>query len=326
MKKHFYYIFALLLAVNVAGTFAQEAAKPAEEKPKVRYKLIGKYPLNIANVYKMTEKVDVKRTLPDGNVKKYSRELTYYFTLVAPNAPVKGFVTLLGTVDSLIYKFKDDAGEISYNSQDEEAWPPLKYQDYEQSSVLLGKDFEMTYSPYGEITEFGGESLFEKRASLADPRTGPQDSLRKFIWLNALGNDMLEFYFDVQKNVLPDVAASADTTWKAPFYWQTEGYRLIDTVDVTFEKATSREFVIKGTATNLRGIRAMMHPYLVPLAVEPESGEGVGSYTLTLNPQGGVLRGVGDFNINGSYKLKNDIVKEEIRSNVEWELLDMYRW
>jgi hypothetical protein len=138
------------------GNSGDDSKKEEVQKfiPKVIY-----HP-NAYRLYKLTEITNVHRVYSDSTTKDFKREVTYFMTLTIFDKPENGFQNLKIVIDSMIYKFSEENKVIKFNSQSEEM-KPIRLKDLEATTVPLNRQFDMTYSPYGEVAKIESQDIEE---------------------------------------------------------------------------------------------------------------------------------------------------------------------
>lgn len=301
---------------------AQGAEKPHEPM----YKILAKFPVNVSNKYVFKEESKITRIYSNGTSKDYRRELVYHFSLRAPSAVNKeGFQLIEATVDSLEYKFTSPDTTIYFNDQRDDLRPP-KLDDYNNKMVVLGLDFQMTYSPYQEVAKFGGEMLLEKRNYLTDPKTAPQDELNKATWVNGLEDESLLNYFDVVKGITPMHRVDIDSSWDKAFIVDLEGGRFIDSVTFTLTNFNIQNYTIKGISKGFTPKEKLVRLFGLSQLIDYTNAEGSSEYTIKMHPKGSVTEINAKYNAILTYQVANDYIQQKVETNRTWTLEKMYNW
>ncbi len=311
--------FGFLLGSSL---LAQDAMK--SENQKLTFMVKSIYPVNVSHVYKMTEKTKVIRRFSDSTVKEYNRDMTVFLSLYAPSAPDNGFNTLIISVDSLIYKYSDEKNTAVFNSQDDNSRPP-KVSDYDSKGLILGKSFELTYSPYGEIAKITGEDLKEKRSLVNDPATGIKDTIRRFNWNFGLSDGHLAFIGDLQKQVLPLKRIDTSDVWPAMFNYEIEGVHFSDTVNVKMKDYNTDVYNLVATMNKVKLPKGAYSFNGFDRFINLTDGTVSGTYTINVNPKGFIKYAEGNFESIMHLEYHGEMIEQKVTSTVSWELGKMYR-
>lgn len=291
-----------------------------------KYKIFSSFPVNVTHKYDFTENTTVKRTYSDSSQIEYSKIVVYHMSLMAPNAPKDGFQPLEISIDSLKYKFKDDKYDIDYNSQSNVDVPPFNVFDYEKTSVLLGKEYEFDYNPYYEIIDVKGDRLAEQLYRLNDPKKGMRDPLRKYVWLDQLSNEHLEFASDLRKGLFPPFRAQMDTTWKTTSYLELEGIALTDSLEMTLTDFDIKNFTIVGKSFDIKTIDKDVVLHTIKDRSQVLSADGNIDYLLKVSPRGNINYLQIDIDLNVKLKNVNEIYNQHYITTYTWELDKMLKY
>ena len=318
-----FFFAGLLVSSNLINAFSQDEAKKGDGPPQ--YLLTWGIPATITNVYKMTETTNVWRQFSDSTVKQYKREYTYYFSLKAPNPTDKGFLTIEVSTDSLFYKFTEGTAVYEFDSQADNPGA-VNFEDLKAISVPLGKNFDMIFSPYGDVAEVKGEKLDWFRNYVTEQGKGYLDSASNFLWLDGISKERLQYICDVKKILLPKEPVFKDSTWVSPFGFQLESINFSDTVKAKITQIIEGYKTIVVKSDNLKSVPGNTRFYGIKGQLLPvENATGRGTFTISLTPKGTIRRAEGDFSVELTSKVRRDVFKERITTNVVWELVTQFK-
>jgi len=312
---------------------AQSTSEPKEkgqaktkEKPKKRgdepkYLVRNKYPFDVFHIYRMNEKTEVKRTFGDGTEKTYSRDVTYYFTLRSPDLPKEGFVRINILIDSILYEFKSGDKIVRHNTQ-EDKMPPVDFPDYVYYFILISKQFDLTYSPYGDVASVGGELLESLRYDYAKI----SDTARRDYYLRRLSDFDLSYIVDMTKHVLPTVPMETDTIWYSNFEIELEGLKFSGKGNNRLLQANGQKAIIECQTDTLRTNEKIKMLYDVNSEATIDSAYAIAKYTLDVKGDGAMdySKAVIDGFMKG--RVGNQPFTQQIKRTVIWDLKERYKY
>lgn len=318
-------IIFLLLSLSFA--YSQEKGGSGKnEDDAVKYTLKSSFPVNVQHVYELIDTSKFVRQFSDSTKKTYTRILKYYFSVWAPSSPNKEKIQEVSvSVDSLEYKLITADGEIFYNSQADDLRPP-KIDDYLNSMIPLGLEFDLVYSPYQEAGDIAGSVYKSKVAMLQDPKTTPSDSIYAFIWNDRMSKSALTNSFDIVKAFYPLNKIAVDSSWIKNISYEIEGASIIDSVKFTLKSFNIKTFIIEGTTLKAKSIendKAILPSIRNILNIKDI--DGVSTYYLRLQPKGTLEELRINSNFNVFYQLKDEVIAQKINSSRTWKLLGMYK-
>jgi hypothetical protein len=317
----------IIIFMPLFNVFSQE--KSVENKntsDPITYTIKAKFPVNILHVYTYTDSTKIIRIFSDSTKQEFHRVIKYYFTLRAPDTIDKdGFTTVIASVDSLVYSFKNKDTSYYYNTQSENIRPP-KSNDYLLNMVPLGLDFEMTYSPYQEVAKVWSEILDNKRKYVTDPSTAPSDSDIKFIWNDRLSDIPLLSCFDIVKGILPNMKTYIDSTWNDEIVLDIEGAAIKDSVMFKLSSFNIKNYIIDGTVKSINYNNKFTRLFDIGTLAEVISINGKGDYKIKVQPRGTITELLINHDLNVQYKIQNDILTQKIITKKQWKLEGMYSW
>lgn len=311
---------SMLLSQNEITTKGQ---KDEVEIPKFLIK--PKYPENLAFVYKRTTDTKLTQLLSDSTKRTFQRILDIYFTFYTPGKPVDGFTEFRVSIDSLVYRYIVGTDTIYYNSQDDEAVPPFKLQDFDANSLLLGKEFTFNYSAYWDVGKIGGMRLEQVRRYINDPIDGIDDTLRKYFWNYRLSDQYLASFVDILKKYMPNKPLDTTQIRNIPFFIDIEETQYFDTAKVKFLGLKDNQYILKGTMNNLKNVRPRTRIPGFQVLVDLVHVEGKGEYTVLITPQGRVDGSYGHFNIEMLLRDRNELIYQKIEEKLSYQLLKNYK-
>ncbi|MBI5325646.1 MAG: hypothetical protein HZB41_10340 [Ignavibacteriae bacterium] len=321
-------VFALFTYTNFADDTRKglDNENKKEEVEKFKPKVI--YHTNAYRVYKYTETTNVKRIYSDSSTKEFKRVLTYFMTITIFNKPENGFETLKIVIDSMLYKLTDADKVYEFNSQADQI-KPVKLKDLEAMSVPLNRQFEMTYSPYGEVAKIESPDIEEVidyiKSEDAKFGTNSKDELKNLIWFDGLSDNRLKHITDLQKIVFQQVPMAKDSIWHSPFTIEIDGKDFIDTVDSKIVEYNNGNITIESKTKNLKAIPKDSYFFGVTKPAHIDSVKGEGFYIFQINPRGIISKVDAEFTIDSECKVRFEPFKESVQSKLSWEYLGQFK-
>jgi hypothetical protein len=310
----------LLFSANLNILKCQTQFK-SEDENAVKIRVSPKYQGGIKYHYKMTENTDVTRILSDSSVIKYNRTVEYYFSQFVMDPPQTDFVKISVSIDSILYKFNEGNGDVLYNSQDE-AQKNVNHPDVAVITVPMGRTFELTYTPYGEIADISGKDLDELRDYVSNQGKKLLDTVDKFIWIDGISNEHLAHLTDVRKILLPPKMISPDSIWLSPFEIQIDGITFLDTLPVKVVKYSGGIFEMNSESKTLKNKNTRAKIYGINKFIQIDSCNGSGKYKIKVGPRGNLGYSSAIFNVELYSHLAKSYFKESITSKYEWTLIN----
>lgn len=323
MKKAF--LIILILCAGYGFTFSQDA-KVGEKRARevMKYLPIFKVPQSVYLIYKCVDSTTVERIMSDDSKISYTRYLTMYFTMSQPNAAKEGFSTVEVTVDSAKYLYTEGKKTVYFDSQDEKV-AGINYEDLKAFTVPLGKYYDMTYSPYGDVAKIEGEKLDQYFDYLKKNSSGIVDSVERCIWWEGASKSRLEHVTDVKKILLPFEPIELDSVWQTPVHFQVDGINFIDTLKA---KITSVQggFSIYGISTDLKTDHASYRfNGLKGVVLSPGITTGTGNMTLNISSRGTIRKTELNYTMNMVVPVHSDRFTQTIKTKIVWELMAQYK-
>lgn len=319
-------ILALLSVLILFSANIYSQSERTQKAGEPMYKILVRFPVNVSKKYVYKENSKITRVFSNNAKQEFNRELTYHFSLRSPSPVDKdGFQLIEVSVDSLEYKFTNKDTTIYFNDQRDDLRPP-KFDDYQNKMVPLGLDFQMTISPYQEIAKVDGEMLINKRNYLTDPKTAPEDELNKATWINGLSDESLLNYFDVIKGFPPQHKIDIDSSWNKAIPCEIEGGRFIDSVQFTLTNFNIQSYTFKGISTNMIPKESLVRLFGLSQLIDFTNVEGTSEYTIKMHPRGSINQIDANYNVELTYQVANDFIKQKVEVTKSWFLEKMYNW
>lgn len=323
MKSMKFVRLALLLAaLTVLATPWSRAQQMTATPPGREYKLQTLYRASIAQNYEFVEQTSVERVYRDSTKATYSRTANYFITIRCIEA-LDGISKVVVNLDSLIYKFTADGKDVTYDSQKDIT--PKNFADLNGYIGPLNRSYELTYSPYGEVTAVAGEQIDFWRDYL-EQNSADLDTLIYTIWMQSLSKENLLHLGDLQKRTIPGLRKAVDSTWKHQLTMRVDG--AIYSGDVRSRLASYEgglyHVITQDTLTATPG--QFVHAYNVPQLATVMDGSVVINNTVLLSTAGTI----NDFTsvIKGKMLLQagREPFQQNTTTTFQWKLLGQYQW
>ncbi len=311
-----------IVLLGVALSVTMHAQQQGAQPPQREYRLQALYRAGIAQNYEVVEQTTVERTHSDGSKRTYERKVLMQMTVRAIES-LDGIAKIVVNIDSLNYVFRSDGLEISYDSQKDIV---LKnFADLNNYIGPLNRPFELTVSPYGEVTKIEGEQIAFWRDYL-DENAADLDTVVYAIWRHSLDRENLLQYGDVQKRIIPGVKRGVDSTWKHQFQSRIDG--------IIFEgKVTSRLAAYEGGRFTLitkdsvpARKNALTHVYGIPSLSTVQGGYATVDNTLQLTTNGTIDELTTISKALVTARVSNETFTHAITSSTHWKLTGQYQW
>lgn len=318
----------VILIITPILLFGQQKGLPeGQATSSEKFRLSYKFGLNIFHNYIFSEESKIIRTdLKTKKEKTFNRKVQVFITLRQNTLPENGFNTVKVSFDSLRYELvTDDGKRYYYNSQDDEAVSPYSTNEFYNYTILLGKEYYMTYSPYNEVVKIFGEMLDTLRNKINHPEDGIKDPELKFVWDRLFQPSYQKLIPDLSKNLIPEYVVSKTDVWKRFFDIFVDGVVLSDTAEVKLIEFSPKEYVISAELKNLRGTKAKNNVYGISELVDIDNVKGNGSMKMTVLPRGVIKES--EFDAKFEYEFEYDEVpyKQIVETKYFWNLDKMYR-
>ncbi len=317
-----------ILLITPLFLFGQQKGLPeGQATSSEKFRLSYKFGLNIFHNYVFTEESKIIRTdLKTNKERTFNRKAQVFVTLRQNSLPENGFNTVKVSFDSIRYELvTDDGTRYYYNSQDDEAVSPYSTNEFYNYSILLGKEFEMTYSPYNEVVKIFGEMLDTLRVRINHPDDGIKDPELKFVWDRIFQPSYQKLIPDLAKNLIPDFLVSKTDVWKRFFDIFIDGVVLADTAEVKLVDFSPKEYVIQAESKNLKGKNSKNNVYGISELVDVYNIQGNGTMKMVVLPRGVIKES--EFEAKLEYEFEYDEVpyKQSVHTKYFWQLEKMFR-
>lgn len=314
---------ALALAVLAAAAAPWCSAQQATSAPPAReYKLQALYRASIAQSYEFVEQTTVERTYRDSTKATYARTATFFVTVRCIEA-LDGVSKVVVNLDSLIYKFTSDGKDVTYDSQKDIT--PKNFADLNGYIGPLNRSFELTYSPYGEVTSLSGEQIDFWRDYL-EQNSADLDTLTYTIWMQSLSKENLLQVGDLQKRTIPGLRKAVDSTWKHQLAMRVDGTLYSGSVRSRLAAYEGGLYNIITQDTLAATPGQLVHAYNVPQVATVLDGSVLVNNTILLSSAGTI----NDFTsvIKGKLRLKagREPFEQSTTTTYQWKLVGQYQW
>lgn len=300
----------------------KEGKKSKDEPVTYRFKL--RYQKGISQQWKYTEVTDVKRTFSDSSTLSFQRNIIYYFTIRCIDLPSEGFEKINIIIDSLDYSFNDGKKVYKFNSQADDDGD-INFEDLKANSIALSREFDLTYSPYGEIAKIEGEQLNHYINYIKENENKGIDTALIVLWLKGLSQEALTHYADVKKILFPPGPITIDSVWKSPFQITVNGINYYDTVTTKIIGQKKISYIFQSESNHLRSYPQKAILYSIRQPVNVDSSAGKGTYTIQLHSRGFIEKAEANFEISSNISFRREYFTEEIKTKIIWELLNQYK-
>jgi len=324
MKKISILIALCLFVFITVANSQEEAVKGKKQGDIPLYGLLVTYKAGTFFTQKVVEITNVHRIYPDETVKDYSREITYYITTKVPSSPDDGFQTLLVTVDSLVYKFKEGESVFEFNTTDM-VGNALTFKDLNYKTVSLGREFELVYSPYGEVADIKSDEISETINYVNEKGEGYLTDVQKYFWINGLSKEHLGYLSDIKKILLPEEKIAVDSIWYSPVSLELNGYNFYDTLALKITNYNAGTYTLEGESLSIKPYDKESFTYNVSDLVKVSGVTGKGKFKVMLKAMGRVESTESEYDVNAKIKVGEQFIVEQIKSNVKWQFLNLFK-
>ncbi|MCX6141278.1 MAG: DUF6263 family protein [Candidatus Kapabacteria bacterium] len=314
-------LFAFALcAVSMAGMVVaqQSGTAPAGRE----YRLQALYRSGIAQNYEVVEQTTVERTHSDSSQKTYERKVTYFVTVRCIES-LDGIAKLVVNIDSLIYAFKAKGEQITYDSQKDIT--PKNFADLNNYIGPLNRTFELTVSPYGEVTKISGDQVEYWRDYLQQ-NSADLDTVVYSIWMQSLDRENLLQYGDLQKRVIPGLRKAVDSTWNHNLTLRIDGVVFDGKVTSRFASYAGGLYSLITKDTIPVRKKQVVHIYGIPYLSTVNDGGAIVDNTLTLSASGTINEVTTVTNAWFRAKILNEAFMHRITTTTQWKLTGQYQW
>jgi Family of unknown function (DUF6263) len=308
-----------MLFVIVAGATAQKAGQTTSAGRE--YRLQALYRAGVAQSYTITENTVATRTHSDSSTKTYSRDVTYYTTIRCIESN-EGQATIVVNLDSLTYRFSSTDKTVEYDSQKDIT--PKNFADLNNYIGPLNRPFEMSVTPYGEVTTLKGEQVEFWRDYLTENKND-LDSVIYMIWMQSLDRENLLQYGDLQKRTIPGRRFAVDSSWKHRMQLRLDGVVFADTVSTTFKEYSGGLYKIVCTDT-MSAAPQPIHVYGIPYISNLQEGKAVLDHTVELSSTGTINEVTSKVASWFRASVLNEIFTQNVTTTTSWKLTGQFQW
>lgn len=317
------FITLFSLATNL---FAQEkAVKGQAEKQDevVTFGIRVKHPVNTFSTFILKENTNIHRVYSDSSTDDYSRQVNYYYTAKIEDSPKDGFQTIIFVVDSLNYLFKDGDKVLDYNSVDMSG-NASRFKDLNMRTPILGREFNLIYSPYGEVSKIDGDDIQELKDYINENKSYMKP-IDLYMWNNAVSFERLSYLADNKKIELPKGKIAIDSIWYSPIAIELNGYSFVDTAAMKISQYNTGKFLLEGTMKNIAPVNKDEYMYNVSKLIKIDKSVATGKIQLELTARGKLIRTAINYRAVVHAKTGEDYVNEIIDSSIEWKKINTFK-
>ncbi len=303
--------------------FAQNA--PSQREEVRQYKIQYDFQERVIFSYKMTCSTTIERTNSDNTKQTFNREVVVFLNYYRPSSLINGFAEVRTIFDSVTYRYDDGKTQYKWSSAGDDKFPECD--DFMNVFFALpGKYYFTTISPYFEVAKIESERLDEMRKDIEKI----ENPFYKATWEKVSSDDNLNFYSDMNKNVIRAGRFAIDSTWKMKFTIPIEGIRFTcDTADVKFYLYDGKNFNIKAEMPtmypNSNDSACVIGITNVMLKMDSTSNSK-GFWDIAVSPRGMINKVIGNFETNANYIIKNAKISDKITTNIKYEFLNTLRY
>jgi hypothetical protein len=324
-------VFSCLIIIAFSSNFnlfSQTNSAPNDENYTddgvLQYRIQYNFAERVIFVYKMTYSTEIVRTFSDSTTQNFKRDMDVYLSYWRPSGLVEGFAEIRTGLDSILYNFTDGKQNVKWFSNGNDDLPSIP--DFDVVFPIMGRSYTTTISPYFDVAKIEGKILQEGRESIENM---PDTTLKK-IWKKAVADENLNFYSDMNKNVLQNGRFAIDSTWKMRFTMPIEGIRYTcDTAKVQFYLYDSKNFHVKAEMpymyANVEDSASVIGLNRDILPVDSTSF-ATGFWDISVSPRGMLNSAEGEFTTKTKSKYRQMEFTDEIKTKIKYEFVDSYRW
>lgn len=317
-------IVAYLICTNIV--LGQEKGASQETQLPPAYMLKANFRTQIYYNYVLNDTTKVKRVYADSSIKEFQRIISYFMTIMQPDPPKDGFSKVEISIDSIHYKFIE--GENVYQFYNIETASPsvFKFEDFLTYNVPMSMQYDLTYSPYGEVAKIEGERLTEKRNYVEMLKNSIPDTIWYYNWTDGLSDLRLKYIGDVIKLIYPINPVYRDSIWFSPIELQVDGIHLIDTVELKVSGFWNNKYNIVGKFTSPKVRWKRTKFYAIPNLLLPyKLLNANGKLEQTLSAAG--LAQELKIQLNLKLQVGTPLIFEEnLTKNLHWIMVNSYRF
>ncbi len=306
------YLTVVLAAVFFMNTSAQSAPKDSTELVTM-YSPEYLLRTNYYDIYSIDETSDVVRTFEDGTEETYTREVTYFIRHLIKNSPDEGFQKIKISIDSMRYKLTDGSKSYEFNSQADDY--PSKYtREFQMYSALLGAEYVITYSPYGDLAKLE-TAVLDKSAKEIHESNLP--IMKKFYLLSGMTQHRSEYLSDLKKLALPNGEVAEDSVWECSMNFHLSSVAWTGKAKVHVSDYNVGNMTIRADLDSLETNQANCGFYDVSKLAVINKSKASGHYEIVLTPRGALHRADGEFDIEIEASVNDLKIKEKIKTKLQ---------
>lgn len=323
-----------LFAVNIT---AQEQTKQPEKKNKVEQNEKGekisppvlnsvKLIYQPGHVYHYTyiDSTKVLRTYSDSSRLEYTRYIKYYLKQRAYKEAKSGDLEVETNIDSTDYKFTSGEYTLEYNSKNRKM--QLQFPDLLASIHPENRTFVTRYSSNWEVSDIFSPDLEYWRDYVVKYGEG-QDTMVKFIFLNALSLTNLAQIADFQKGALPNGRVAKDSVWIKPYTMKIDGIDCKDNEAKShIVSVDSKETVVETTLSTISATPQTMRLYNINLFANILGAMGSGKQTLHITRRGVCTESKSTFDVVLKAQVNKEVFTEKVKSGYTWTFISEYEY
>lgn len=312
--------------IGACCAFAQTAGSedPYREE-SLKFRFFYNFPERVFHVYKCEINTQINRVFSDTSKQTFTRKEEVYITLRNPTAKEDDFAMVNTGIDSIRYEFSDGTNTYKWWSQSDED-DLLDNQDFYKFFAMIGRFFVTTISPYYEVALISGNLLEIGRNNIEEMA----DSVERFIWKQALADDNLKLYTDLNRGVIENGQFARDSSWKSKFTIPIEG------INYTCDTATTTFYLYDGKSFHLKAEMPFMKPssdkalvvgiddFVAPVDSANSSSEGY--WDIAVTPRGVVQSVDAEFSTKAARSINKVKFVDNIKTKIKFSLINTYKW
>ncbi|MDA3843787.1 MAG: hypothetical protein PF588_05380 [Candidatus Kapabacteria bacterium] len=306
-----------LLIVALAAVFLINSS--TQSAPKDSTELVTMYSpeyvlkVNFYDIFSIDETSDVVRTLEDGTEETYTREVTYFIRHLVKNLPDEGFQSIKISIDSMRYKLTDGSKSYEFNSQANDY--PSKYtREFKMYSALLGAEYVITYSPYGDLAKVETDALDKSAKEILESKFS---IIRKFYLLSGMTQPRSEYLSDLKKLALPNGEVAEDSVWECSMNFHLSSIAWSGKAKVHVSDYNVGNMTIRADIESMETKQGNCGFYDVSKLATINKSKASGSYEIVLTPRGALHRADGQFDIEIEASVNDLKFKETIKTKLQ---------
>lgn len=319
MLRYMRILMAAAMALVCTESFAQ--TNPAKG---TTYPLRVEHRAGNVHNYVFKEETDIVRTHSDNSERTFKREVTYYFTQVAPLPAVDGFSTVHITIDSMVYRFSEDGAKVEYVSMRDQS-PNLNFLDLLYATVPLNRTFELVISPYGDIAEVKGVAVDWLRNYVTVEGKDILAPIQTFLWMDGISNNNLRHIADMTRGIIPNASLTRDSVWNKSVALRINNMDFTGQANANISYAQDNTYRIEAAANDLSVKTGETRLYGITEMVNLTSGSGRTAFTIEL--EGSDVRKVtADCSALMTAQVQQEKFSEKVSTHLSWTLIGQTQW